>query len=265
LSVHEHADRRPGRAEPAGCGETLIQEHAGTKTHRPVGLDRSRGDDQQLRPLLRGVCLPSLEVFEHPLAEAAVGIPEQDEDREAVDPLAPIASEHNVAVLVVHHLREMESDDPLDMITGSVGLTSGVDGALVLKRQRGNANAFLHVDGRDIEEQKELALLWDAASAKWTETGEAEEHRRSETRQNILKALEEAEEPLGPKKVAERTGLDVDVVRQRLHHMSKAGEVMQVARGLYAPHNDRNIRNGHQKDVTDVMDVMGSIEKDSAA
>jgi hypothetical protein len=180
-----------------------------------------------------------------------------DEDREAVDPLAPIASEHNVSVLVVHHLREMESDDPLDMITGSVGLTSGVDGALVLKRQRGNANAFLHVDGRDIEESKELPLVWDAASAKWTETGEAEEYRRSETRQEILKVLEEADEPLGPRQIAERTGLDENVVRQRLHQMSKAGEVKQVARGRYAHHNDRNNRNGHQKDVTDVMDVMG--------
>jgi RecA-family ATPase len=52
-----------------------------------------------------------------------------DEDREAVGPLGPIAAEHGAAILLVHHLREAESDDPLDMITGSVGLTSGVDGA----------------------------------------------------------------------------------------------------------------------------------------
>jgi hypothetical protein len=108
-----------------------------------------------------------------PRADSAGMRSQYDEDREAVDPLAPIASEHNVALLVVHHLREMESDDPLDLITSSVGLTSGADGALVLKKQRGNANAFLHVDGRYIQERTELALLWDATSAEWTETGNA--------------------------------------------------------------------------------------------
>jgi RecA-family ATPase len=65
-----------------------------------------------------------------------------DEDRDAVDPLAPIAAKHNVAIVLVHHLRETESDDPLDMIHGSAGLTGGVDGALVLKRRRGDADAF---------------------------------------------------------------------------------------------------------------------------
>ena len=70
-----------------------------------------------------------------------------DEDRDAVDPLIPVAAEHGVAIVLVHHLREMESDDPLDMIHGSAGLTGGVDGALVLKRQRGRADAYLQVDG----------------------------------------------------------------------------------------------------------------------
>jgi hypothetical protein len=88
---------------------------------------------------------------------------------------------------------------------------------------------------------------------------------RSEARQKILRALEEAEKPLGPTQVAEWTGLDVDVVRQRLYQMSNAGEVRKVARGLYVSHNDHNNRNGHQKEVTDVMDVMGDFEKDSAA
>ena len=32
-----------------------------------------------------------------------------DEDRDAVDPLGPIAAEHNVAIVLVHHLREAES------------------------------------------------------------------------------------------------------------------------------------------------------------
>src|SRR5215203_798085 len=83
---------------------------------------------------------------------------EYDEDREAVDCLIPLAEKHRVAIVLVHHLREMESEDPLDMIHGSAGLTGGVDSALVLKRRRGEADANLLGDGRDFENPVELAL-----------------------------------------------------------------------------------------------------------
>jgi RecA-family ATPase len=81
-----------------------------------------------------------------------------DEDRDSVDSLIPLADKHGVAIVLVHHLREMDSDDPLDMITGSVGLTGGVDSALVLKRRRGEPDAYLYGDGRDYERPVELAL-----------------------------------------------------------------------------------------------------------
>jgi hypothetical protein len=178
-----------------------------------------------------------------------------DEDSDVVDPLTPIAANHNVAIVLVHHLREAESDDPLDMIHGSAGLTGGVDGALVLKRKRGHADAYLHVDGRDIENPAELALKWDADAVSWTVMGGAEEYRRSETRRKILTVLEEADEPLGAKDIAELTDLPENTVRQRLYQMSKDGEVKVVARGRCIPHNFHNKRNNGDTHVTDVTDV----------
>ena len=87
--------------------------------------------------------------------------------------MIPVAAEHGVAIVLVHHLREMESSDPLEMIHGSAGLTGGVDGALVLKRQRGEADAYLHVDGRDIERPAELAMKFDTEAATWEIVGDA--------------------------------------------------------------------------------------------
>src|SRR5215217_4221801 len=81
-----------------------------------------------------------------------------DEDRDSVDSLIPLADRHSVAIVLVHHLREMDSDDPLDMIHGTAGLTGGVDGALVLKRRRGEADAYLFGDGRDFENTVLLVL-----------------------------------------------------------------------------------------------------------
>jgi hypothetical protein len=156
-----------------------------------------------------------------------------DEDRDAVDPLAPIAAEHNVAIVLVHHLREAESDDPLDMIHGSAGLTGGVDGALVLKRQRGRADAFLHVDGRDIEQPTELALKFDQNTATWAIVGDAEEYRLSEGRRAILRVLENADEPLSPKEIAEITDAKYGATREMLSQMVKDGQVKNLGRGAY--------------------------------
>jgi hypothetical protein len=179
-----------------------------------------------------------------------------DEDREAVDPLGPIAADHAVAILLVHHLRETESEDPLDMIHGSAGLTGGVDGALVLKRKRGDADAYLTVEGRDIENPTEIALKFDQDAATWAVMGDAEEYRRSETRRKILKVLEEADEPLGPKDVAELLDMPENRIKQRLYQMSKDGEVKVVSRGRYELHNLHNFHNHEDAKVTEVMEVM---------
>ena len=163
-----------------------------------------------------------------------------DEDRDAVDPLIPITAEYNVAILLVHHLRESESDDPLDMIHGSAGLTGGVDGALVLKRQRGRADAFLHVDGRDIEQPTELALNFDQDAATWAIIGDAEEYRLGEGRREIQAVLADADEPLGPKEItailADRLGANAPsygAVREMLSQMVKDGQAQNLGRGQY--------------------------------
>ena len=161
-----------------------------------------------------------------------------DEDREAVDPLLPVANDHNVSILLVHHLREADSDDPLDMIHGSAGLTGGVDGALVLKRTRGQADAYLLVDGRDIEESTELALTFDPNTATWTVVGNADEYRMSKGRTAIRRTLENADGPLGPKEIAaviyERgVHMSYGAVREMLSQMVKDGQAKNLGRGQY--------------------------------
>lgn len=161
-----------------------------------------------------------------------------DEDRDSVDSLVQLADEHDVSILLVHHLREMESDDPLDMITGSAGLIGGVDGAMVLKRRRGKADAYLHVDGRDIENPTELALEWNSKTATWTILGDAEEYRMTEGRRAILYVLESAHKPLGPKEITEMlnaNGVEMKdgAVREMLSQMAKNGQAKNLGRGAY--------------------------------
>ena len=162
------------------------------------------------------------------------------EDYAALEELLPLASEHEVAIVVVHHTRKMAAADPLDEISGSTGLTGGVDGVLVLKRDRGRADAVLHVDGRDIEEPTDYALKWDAETAGWTIVGDAEEYRMSEERKEIFSVLTEADEFLSPGEVADVLGKPRNTVKQRLWRMAQDGQV-ENQNGKYGiTHNHDN-------------------------
>src|SRR5215203_1185646 len=166
-----------------------------------------------------------------------------DLDYEALEPLVGLAAAHGVAILVVHHLRKLEAGDPLDMISGSTGLTGGVDGAQVLKRDRGKQDATLMVDGRDIEEPSELALRWDADIASWSLMGDAEEFRMSEERQDVIGLLRRVDEPMGPKDIAQALGRSYGAVRVMLSEMLQDGVIASPGRGKYTTTNNTNNTN----------------------
>jgi hypothetical protein len=148
------------------------------------------------------------------------------EDYRIGQDLKALADSHGVAVLVVHHLRKMDSDDPLELLSGTLGLPGAADSVLVMKRERGRDDATLFVTGRDVEE-RELAVEWDEALWQWVHRGSAEEYRRSEARKDILELLEKEDEPLSPREIAEAVGKKDTAVRQLLRSMVQDGEVLR--------------------------------------
>jgi hypothetical protein len=148
------------------------------------------------------------------------------EDYKIGQDLKALADSHGIAVLVVHHLRKMDSDDPLELLSGTLGLPGAADSVLVMKRERGKDDATLFVTGRDVEE-RELAVEWDQAKWQWVHRGSAEEYRRSEARKDILELLEKEDEPLSPREIAEAVGKKDTAVRQLLRSMVQDGEVLR--------------------------------------
>ena len=146
-----------------------------------------------------------------------------DADYEALEAMQRLAGEYGFSILVVHHLRKMGAADPLDEVSGSTGLSGGADGVLVFKRDRGRADAYLHVTGREIEEEAELALRWDA-----------EEYRVSQERQDIIRVVDEAGEPMAPKDVAELLDKSPNAVKYLMWRMSKDGQLASVSKGRYS-------------------------------
>jgi len=188
-----------------------------------------------------------------------------DDDYDAVRPFVPLANKHNVAIVLIHHLNQLsEPNDPFDAFSGSTGLPAAADGIWLLTRKRGDADAFLMVDGKDIEEPQELALSWDAAACTWTAQGDAATYRLNKERREIIELLERWDEPMGPKAVADALGKDYNATRQLMFKMHGDGQLSQVGYGKYVvsrgpsySSNTDNSSNSNNSDNTDNTSTNG--------
>jgi hypothetical protein len=167
-------------------------------------------------------------------------------DYAAIQSLQQIASDTGIAVVIVHHLRKSGSDgDPVEKVSGTLGLSGAADTFLILDRDSNGAT--LYGRGRDIEEV-DAAVEFDRESCRWRVLGAAGEIRRTDERGSILAALKEAGVPMAPTEIAAATGMPGGNVRQLLFKMVKAGEVLKTARGRYLhPDNNRPPVNNDNK------------------
>ena len=180
-------------------------------------------------------------------------------DYAAVTGLKAIADECGVAVVLVHHVRKMEADDPIDTVSGTTGLTGAVDSILVLNRT--SQGVTLYGRGRDIEEI-DKAAEFNRNTCRWTIKGDAEEVHRTDERTVILEALADNQEPMTPAEIADAKGLPRNNVKQLLFKMSKAGEVLKEKRGRYV-HPDYAGYSG-KTSPTDNFDNRGNRQQGDA-
>ena len=94
----------------------------------------------------------------------------------------------------------MDADDPIDTISGTLGIAGCADTALVVART--SQGTTLYVRGRDVEEA-EHAVSFDKHSCRWSILGDAAEVHRSDIRRAIIKTLRDNGEPMTPAAVAE--------------------------------------------------------------
>jgi hypothetical protein len=156
-----------------------------------------------------------------------------DDDYRALEGLQQLALKYGIAIVVVHHLRKMESSDPLERLSGSMAISGAADSIFVLTRERGKDTATLFITGRDVEHELELALSFDSHTVQWLVMGAAEEVRRSSEQKEVIDVLIEAREPLTPTEVADRLGLPRNRIKQRLYQMSKKN-IVKNDKGKYS-------------------------------
>jgi hypothetical protein len=162
-----------------------------------------------------------------------------DSDYDAISPLGDLARKYGVSIVLIHHTRKLEAEDPMDMISGSFGLTGSADGVLVLTRARMSTQAKLHVIGRDSED-KELILDWNSGTFGWTLSGDAGELAVSKERKDIIEILSFYPTRLTPKEVAKELNRNEASVRKMMNRMNNDGQIDNDGLGNYTVINKNN-------------------------
>ena len=99
--------------------------------------------------------------------------------------LKKFADQHNISILLIHHLRKMiDTSDPFTMISGTNGVLGSVDTAMVLsKAARSDDNTTLSIVGRDVDSD-DIVLRFDPDSCRWTVVGSAQDVAAQRNRQS---------------------------------------------------------------------------------
>jgi hypothetical protein len=171
-------------------------------------------------------------------------------DYRSATTLQRLAQEFQVAILIIHHTRKTPTDDYLESISGTNGLTGGCDAVMVL--EKGTEGGFvLKGRGRDVEEF-ETAVKFDKGSCRWVVMGDAAEARVSDTRAAILAVLREATFVMSVGEIAVQVGRARNTVDQQLWKMVKEGLVERQGRGSYALPGKVTVVEGGRRDDDDV-------------
>lgn len=167
------------------------------------------------------------------------------EDYEAINSLKKIADDKQISILIIHHLRKFDnSEDPLDNISGTTGISGATDTNIVLSRDRKGNGAVMFIEGRDVE-RREIGLKFDRETVTWCLTSQID--KMSPERRDIVELLQKSKESgktMSPKEISDKLGKKGESIRQLLMKMADDGDVEYIGRGTYTiPDNNNNIDN----------------------
>lgn len=136
--------------------------------------------------------------------------------------LQEMALKHGVCLLLIHHTRKGLSSDPFEDISGTYGITGAADTLLVLVAPPGEADAKLHVRGRDVE-YRVLSLKLD--DGQWRYQGEAQVVQRTQEELAILTLLAGSSCGLTLAQLNSRLEVSKSALHKRLQRMRSRGLV----------------------------------------
>jgi hypothetical protein len=95
-------------------------------------------------------------------------------DYEALKPYAAMAHKRNIAIVILHHLRKADGDYPIDLVSGTLGLTGAADQIIVITGNK-DIGHKLTTRGRELAD-----VSWDMQfdGGRWTILGDSAPKKR---------------------------------------------------------------------------------------
>ena len=172
-----------------------------------------------------------------------------DQDiREVLTPLAQLAERTTCAILIIRHLNKGNSSNSLYRGAGSIGIIGAARMGLIVVRDPNDEHRCILATTKNNLSKHASHLIYQIGeneqripSTQWL--GEIHDTVANLLRppknisfehQEIHNVLRQANGPLKPKEIAERTGQKIESVRVALNRMYKNGEIANPYRGIYA-------------------------------
>jgi len=154
-------------------------------------------------------------------------------DVEAIGQLQDICKEKNVSILLLHHNKKGKSEDFIENLSGSMGLSGTVDTILCLERARGETEGTLKVTGRLIRDEKDLSVKFNKDLLSWEILGDAELYKQSKERRELIDIFLKEEYPISNKELSELSGRNYSTIKGLTWRMEKDGLLLKVKNGCY--------------------------------
>jgi RecA-family ATPase len=151
--------------------------------------------------------------------------------------------------LVLMHCRKMASDDVLEEISGTMGLSGAADGILVLGRSRSSTEAKIYVTGRDVAPQ-ELALEFNTETFCWRSLGSSDAVLHGKLQTKIINYMKtQPGVALQTKTIADAISETPDNIRKTLHRLRERGAIRQQSNAWVYPGQD-DVLDPDDEDLT---------------
>ena len=179
---------------------------------------------------------PNLLIIDTFLAFVGVGAAQRDvlrSDYAEMQTLHELAEKHDIAVIVVHHMRKPTiGGNSLDAVAGSTGLTAAADCVWTMQRED-QGMCSLEMVGRETEEQV-FALTFRSGEDQfgWELTGSGMQVKDVKDEKEIMVLLRE-EGALAPGKVAMLLRLNANRVRSIMYDLSARGMIQKNSNGAF--------------------------------
>lgn len=163
------------------------------------------------------------------------------DDYRATEELQRLASRHGICILCVTHFNKAPHEDWINQITGSSGLTGGVDSLVGLFRKRNEKIGEMKLSLRDGDDG-EYAMEFTGSG--WIMLGEAEEFLLGQESQSVVLLLKGATGPMTVAEIAPLLSKSPSATAKMLYRLSQKGVVQYLGGKFYGLMEPKNVQGG---------------------